>query len=443
MKSHPFANLPVNPRILELWIKQAALGPILSRCAPVLFFVAFLWRRLLFRTTFIAVTGSVGKTTTKEFLAEILATKGRTFRTRGNQNGGYVVPVNILRVRPWHRFAVIEIGVNGPGAMRPLAQAVRPDIALILGVAARTHTDKFRDLDQHADEKAVLLEWLNKGGVAILSGDDPRVARMTVNPRHRVCRTGTSTGFDFWIDRVSSRWPDRLCFRIHRGEETCEIQTQQVGNHWASALAAALAAAHSLGVPFCDAARVLRHAPPYTARMEPVSLPGGAVLIRDDYNGALDTLEVSLGALREAEAARRVLIITDFSDAGLTCRPRLRYLAPSISGWLDLLILSGPNSGYGRRRAIEAGMSPDRVYSFATLKECAGFVKQELRSGDLALLRGRSTDHVARVFFAQIGTVACWREDCHKTMLCDTCWELGFQPDAATAGHYSDLPIWR
>jgi UDP-N-acetylmuramoyl-tripeptide--D-alanyl-D-alanine ligase len=432
----------MNRRMLELWIRQVALAPLFRRGAPVLFFLASVWRRLLFRTTFIAVTGSVGKTTTKEFLADILALKGRTFRSIGNQNGGFILPLNVLRVRPWHRFAVIEVAVSKPGTMRAPAQVVRPDVALILGIV-RTHTTEFQDLDQYADEKAVLLQSLARGGLAILNGDDARVAKMGVNLKHRVRWIGTSSGFDFWTDQISSRWPERLRFRLHWGDESCDIQTRQVGTHWASSLTAALAAAHSLGVPISDAARVLSQTSPYTARMEPVSLPGGAVLIRDDCNGSMDTLEASLRVLREAEAVRRVLIITDFIDSGLTRKPRLRYLASAVSGWLDALVLSGDYHEYGRRKAVEAGMHPDQVHSFAALKEAAAFVKQELRSGDLALLRGRSMDHVQRLFFAQLGTVTCWREDCRKRMLCDMCWELGFQPDAAGDGRYTALPIFR
>jgi UDP-N-acetylmuramoyl-tripeptide--D-alanyl-D-alanine ligase len=432
----------MNRRTLELWIRQAALGPLVERCEPLLFFLASRWRRLLFRTTFIAVTGSVGKTTTKEFLADILATKGRTYRTIGNQNNGFVLPLNILRVRPWHRFAVLEIGVSRPGMMHRLAQLVRPNVALILGVV-RTHTTDFKDLDQHAREKAVLLESLAPGGLAILNGDDRRVAKMGENLPHRVRWTGTSSAFDFWIDQISSRWPEGLRFHIHRGDEACDIRTRQLGTHWAGPLAAALAAAHSLGVPFSDAARVLGRTSPYAARMEPVSLPSGAVMIRDDYNGSMDTLEVALRVLREAEAVRRVLVITDFADSGLHRRPRLRYLTSAVSGWLDVLVLSGADHEYGRRKAIEAGMRPDHVHSFETLRELAGFVKQELQAGDLALLRGRTTDHVARIFFAQLGAVTCWREDCQKQMLCDTCWELGFQPDPAHDNRYTALPIVR
>jgi UDP-N-acetylmuramoyl-tripeptide--D-alanyl-D-alanine ligase len=432
----------MNRRTAELWVRQVALGPLIRRCAPLLFGLAAVWRRLMFRTTFIAVTGSAGKTTTKEFLADILASKGRTFRTVGNQNGGFVVPLNILRVRPWHQFAVFEVAVNKPGSMRPLAAVVRPHVALILNVL-RAHTTEFENLDQYAAEKAILLESLAVGGLAVLNGDDSRVAKMAENVDGRVCLTGVLDKFDFWIDRISSAWPDRLQFHIHHAEECCDVQTKQVGTHWAPDLMAALATAHSLGFSLSEAAEVLRQTPPYTGRLEPVSLPNGAILLRDDYSSSIDTLDASFQVLREAKASRRMLIITDFADAGLHRRPRLKYLAVAVSGWLDVLILCGAQHDYGRRRAIEAGVPPENVHSFATLIETADFLKKELRAGDLALLRGLTTDHVTRLYFAQIGTLTCWRESCPKTMLCDTCWELGFQPEAANGAHSPALPIAR
>ena len=104
-------------------------------------------------------------------------------------------------------------------------------------------------------------------------------------------------------------------------------------------------------------------------------------------------------------------------------------LAAATAGWLDLLVLISREHKYGGRKAIEAGMPPDNVHGFASLRDAAGFLKTELRPGDLVLLKGRTTDHVARLFFAQVGSVSCWLEYCPKTMLCDGCWELGFRPE--------------
>src|SRR5262249_19767966 len=158
-----------------------------------------------------------------------------------------------------------------------------------------------------------------------------------------------STTFDLWIDGISSRWPERLRFKVHAKDEACEVATPLIGKHWAPALAAALAAAQSLGVSLAEGSVVMGHVTAFAGRMQPVALPQGAVVIRDDYKSNLDGLERSLDFLREATATRKVLAITDFSDAGVSRKKRLKYLAASVSGWLDVLVLIGESRDYGRR----------------------------------------------------------------------------------------------
>lgn len=416
-----------NRNRFELWLRQVAVGRMVRKCAPLLYLLAHLWRRLMVRTTFIAVTGSLGKTTTTRLLAGILATRGRTFHTVGNQNGGVLMLLNILRVRPWHRYAVIEVGIDKPGAMRKMARTLRPGVAVILAVS-RVHTTGFANLDVYAGEKAMLLESLLPGGLAVLNGDDPRVARMTGRTGHRTCFFGSCAEFDVWCDEWASRWPDRLSFCAHCGNQSRKIQTRLLGSHWVPALTAALATAAGLGIRLDEAAGALRDVSPHTARMDPVQLPSGVVMVRDDYSSTLTASEAALQFLREARAGRRVFVLTDISDSGSNRRSRLRWLAGAVSGWLDLLVLVGDEQRYGVRKAIEAGMTPGQAHGFDDLRAAAEFLRAELRSGDLVLLKGRSTDHAARLFFAQCGTVECWRDYCRKTMLCDMCWELGFRP---------------
>jgi len=388
---------------------------------------AWLWRRLLFRTTFVAVTGSLGKTTAKEMLAAALSSRAPTFKSVGNQNSGVMIPLNVLRVRPWSRYAVIEVGVGRPGAMLRAARLLKPNVAVILRVA-RTHTKGFKNLEECAAEKAVLLEWLAPGGVAVLNGDDPRVAAMRVPAHARRWLFGSSDAFDVRISQAECRWPDRLRFRVSSGAETCVVQTRQLGRHWVSSLAAALAAARSLGVSLRDAAGPLSRVPPYPARMEPVALPGGAVVIRDDYNGAIDTLEAALRFLSEARATRRVLVISDVTDSGQNRRVRLDSLAAAVAPWLDLLVLIGADHRYECRRLARSGMAPERIVGCQDLHEAVAYLRAQLKAGDLALVKGRVSHHLARILFALTGTIACWKVPCPKTMLCDGCWELGFRP---------------
>jgi len=265
---------------------------------------AFLWRTVLFRTTFIAIS--------KECLAAILASAGPTVKTLGNDNGRRGVPRTILRARPWHRYVVIEIGTDRPGNLvrgaflirpdvieigtdRPGnlvrgAFLIRPDVAVILRVA-RTHTREFQSLEKTAADKAKLVRFLRRGGVAVLNGEDERVAAMASLVRGRVVRFGSSPAADVWASGASSVWPSRLTFRLCSGGESHVVHTQLVGTHWIPAVAGAAAAATACGVGLAQAAAALGNVPPFPGRMQPAPLPGGAVMLRDDYNGSIDSLE--------------------------------------------------------------------------------------------------------------------------------------------------------
>jgi UDP-N-acetylmuramoyl-tripeptide--D-alanyl-D-alanine ligase len=212
----------------------------------LLYLLAFLWRRLLLRTTFIAITGSLGKTTTKECIAAIFSSHFPTAKTLRNQNDRYGVPRTILRVRPWQRFAVLEAATNQPGLMRRSARLVRPRIAVVLTIA-RTHTRDFSTLDETAAEKACILEALPLDGLAVLNADDVRVRRMGASCQCKVKLFGQSRGINLWADEVSSKWPARLSLRVHTGSETRTVKTMLVGAQWANSVLAALLTALSPG----------------------------------------------------------------------------------------------------------------------------------------------------------------------------------------------------
>jgi UDP-N-acetylmuramoyl-tripeptide--D-alanyl-D-alanine ligase len=397
--------------------------------AQTLYWAALLWRRALLRTTFIAVTGSHGKTTTKEILATILASWRPTFRTASNENSGLPLTLGVLRVRPWHRFAVFEIGVGAPGEMRRLTRLVRPDVAVVLTVL-RTHIMAFGDQEAYAREKAILLKELRSGGLAVLNADDPLVSRMAEVVRGTVVRSGTSPAFDVWAENVTSRWPGRLEFDVRTKDgESCHARTRLVGTHWCVSATAALATARSLGLPLADAVAALDTAEPFLARMQPMLLPSGAVMVRDDYDGSFDAFEASLRVLAEARAARRIAVIADASDYGSAMRrKRVAHLGREVARAAEVAVFVGEAAAYGKRGALASGLAPENIHAFKDLQEASRFLRNTLRRGDLALLKGRISDHLARVFFAQLGSVHCWKDNCEKLFLCDTCPELGTAP---------------
>lgn len=389
----------------------------------LLYIVAYVWRRLLWRTTFIAITGSVGKTTTKECLAAILGAQFRVAKTLNNQNDRRGVPVSVLRVRPWHRFAVVEMGTDRPGLIRKSSWLVRPHIAIVLAVA-RTHTNVFDNLNDTAAEKAQILDALSPKGLAILNGDDPRVEKMAERCSCEVKRFGTSSGFDLRASEVSSKWPDRLSLRVATRSEVVPVKTSLVGEHWANTVLAALLAAQSCGVDLRSAVAELERVKPFTARMQPVQLPNGATVIRDEFNGSPDTLLAAVKLFKECEATRRVLVITDISDSKQKSRIRFREFGKIAAQVADLAIFIGEHGDRGVNAAYAFGMSPNCALSFTELYKATMYLKSELRNGDVVLLRGRTTDHLSRVYFGQLGTIGCWKSKCDKRIVCDVCQEL-------------------
>jgi UDP-N-acetylmuramoyl-tripeptide--D-alanyl-D-alanine ligase len=392
-----------------------------EQCVYVL---AYVWRRLLLHTTVIAVTGSVGKTTTKECLAAILSASAPTAKTRYNQNDRYGVPRSILRLRPWHRFAVLEVATGRPGMMRRSAALVRPDIAIVLAVA-RTHTKFFSSLAETAVEKARILETLPRRGLAILNADDPFVREMAARCRCRVTTFGRPEHADVWADQIASVWPSRLTLRVHTASEAQPVMTKLVGDHWVNSVVAALAAAVSCGIPLRLAAEAVSTVEPFNGRMQPVMVPGGAVMIRDEYNASPPTLEAALRAFETSQARRRVLVMSGFSDTPKNSRERFRELGELAARVADVAVfVNKHHADHAIKAAIRSGMRPEHVLGFTDLQSAAEYLKRELRSGDLVLLKGRTTDHLSRLFFAQFGQIGCWKEHCHKTIVCDFCDEL-------------------
>lgn len=138
-------------------------------------------------------------------------------------------------------------------------------------------------------------------------------------------------------------------------------------------------------------------------------LPNGAIVLRDDIGASVDTIEPALRVLQEATASRKLLVMTDISDFGQDRRQRLKYLGRRAGEVADGVVFIGELASYGVRRAIDAGIHADQAHAFRTLREAAEFLRTELRSGDLVLLKGRATDHAARIFLRRLAPSAAGR----------------------------------
>jgi UDP-N-acetylmuramoyl-tripeptide--D-alanyl-D-alanine ligase len=388
--------------------------------------LAHLWRMLMFRTTVIAVTGSVGKSTCKELLAEILASQARTHKTLNNENDIHGVPRVLLRMRPWHRFAVIELGASGPGTLSRLARLVRPDIAIITAVA-RTHTNRYSSIDDIAVEKSQLLRYLKPGGIAILNGDDERVSAMQHEAGHSVQRVGTSAGCDFIVSEIRHGWPERLSLTIARRghvEERRRLRTQLVGSHWVPSVLAAVAAAHACGVSMSRAVEVIERVPPFRGRMQPVRLANGAVMVRDE-NASVDVLDAMLRVAGSAVAGRRIVVLGDIVDSGITKSKKRRILAGStVAAVADVAVFVGQSSRYAAHAAASAGLQASNVFAVESIAQAHALLQNLIEPGDLVFVKGMSSQHLSRLVLSQLGEIGCWKDHCKIRKDCDICPNL-------------------
>jgi len=379
----------------------------------------------MFRTTFIAITGSAGKTTTAHCVGAILSTHYPTNWTPGGRNARTHLALNVLRTRIHHRFAVIEVGTRAPGALRRAAWMIAPDIAVVLTVLG-LHTNAFPTLDEMAAEKEQLLSRLGKRGLAILNADDARVRDMGTRCRGQVRTFGCTVDATLRGSEISSVWPRRLSFGADYAGESRRVETQLVGEHMATPALAALAVAVSCAVPLSQAAAALGSVPPVPGRMQPMTLPNGVTVLRDDFNASFSTLEPGLRVMHTAEASRRIVILGDVLDSPLTVRPRMRELGRKVAASADVGVFIGTVSKVAAKAASEAGLK--QAFACRNLREAAAFLQRELRPGDLVLVQGWTAHHIERVVLAQTGTISCWIERCDKLILCEQCSELKLVP---------------
>lgn len=389
---------------------------------------AYVWRRLLIKTTFIAISGSVGKTTTKEFLADMLDRRYPTVRTPGNWGGKFGgIEFTILKARPWHRFVVVEIGIETPGQMRSYVKLVKPDIALMLGVK-HCHTNAFKTIEAIAEEKAQLLYGLRHNGCAVINQDDAHVAEMASNLDRKIIRFGSEAGVDFRLHSAESRWPNRLTVEIEANGRVYKIVTRLVGEHWTPTIMASLATATLCGVPIETAVDTMGSIEPFWARMQPITLlDSGATIIREDWNGSIDTFETAFKVMKDADASRKIVVFSDFSDSKKKLRRRANYLGQVAARLADVAIFVGEYADQSVKAAISEGFDPESAHGFFSIAATTDFLRDELRNGDLVLIKGQANHHLSRIYLGLLGEVKCTKPSCSKQILCDRCPELGFK----------------
>jgi len=384
---------------------------------------AHVLRRFLWKTTFIAITGSNGKTTATQFLAAILSSYAPTQWTTISRNGLAGITETIAFCKPWKtRYAVFEVGAKEPGRMQKAARLIRPHIALELSVFLE-HRSFLKTLEGVAREKESLLRYLQTDGLAVINADDPLVATMAVPAGRNILRFGASGENEAYYEDVISAWPRLLQFTAVVGGRRQHIQTRLLGTHWVGPILACIATAHHLGVSLDQIARVIKEVPPYPGRMQVVQLPSGAVVIRDEFKASAHTIEAAFDELRKATASRKFLVFCDQSETSMKPRKRLRKIGRSAAEMVDYAIFVGDGSDHGIGGAIAGGLPAGKALGFGDYLAAAKFLKPMLGAGDVVLLKADRGHQLTRLFFSMLGVVRCTLPVCARPFVCDDCYE--------------------
>jgi len=337
------------------------------------------WYRNRFEIPVVAVTGSNGKTTTKEMTAAALGHESVVWKTSGNYNNHIGVPLTLFGIESAHDFAVIEMGMNHPGEIARLAVLVRPRVGVVTNVAA-AHLESMRDLDGVARAKAELIAALPSDGTAVLNADDARVLAMAEGCSSDVLLYGISEDADIAADGIEHTG-SIVRFSLRRTaviRESVDVELHAPGRHNVHNALAAIAAAISLGVSARSAAAGLREFRPTPMRMEIIET-GGVTVINDAYNANPASMVAALETLVEMAGARpTVAALGDMLEVGEGSLNEHRAVgARAAELGIDRLYLYGSHVKALGDGAIAAGMSPEHV----RIHDDKGILARDLMSG--------------------------------------------------------------
>lgn len=341
-------------------------------------------------TRVVAITGSAGKTTTKEVAAEFLSARYHVFRNKGNLNNHIGLPLSLLELRSRPEVAVVELGMNHPGEIRTLVAIAEPEVRVWTNVGD-AHVGFFASSDAIADAKAEILEHARRDDVLVANADDPRIVPRAKAFPGRVVTFGVEQPADIQATRVADRGLDGVGAQVRTPAGDVDLQTPLLGRGNLANVLAATAVALQFDVPLdAIAARAARLRPAHH-RGELLRLAGGVTLIDDSYNSspsalkrALDTIKVATGS------ARKVAVLGEMLELG-THASRLHQECGAAAAAADLTLLitvGGPPAQLLADAAVRSGMATSAVTYVTTSAEAADVVAERTRPGDLVLVKG-------------------------------------------------------
>ncbi|HVA00729.1 MAG TPA: UDP-N-acetylmuramoyl-tripeptide--D-alanyl-D-alanine ligase [Terriglobia bacterium] len=348
--------------------------------------------RRLWAGRVIAITGSTGKTTTKEMIAALLASRYSVLKSRGNLNNFYGLPLVLLGLEASHEVAVVELAMSAPGEIARLAWIAEPEVGVVTNVAP-AHLQFFDSVDSIAKAKRELIEGLKTrggSGTAVLNFDDARVRNFAEGFEGSVLTFGLGDGAMFRATQVQRLPAGGSRFRVKGPELQAEFTLPLPGGHNVENALAALAAVSAFEVPVASLQQTLGNFKNLSQRGEILTLPGNILVLDDCYNSnprAMERMIETLAGWPGTE--RRIVVAGEMLELGLTSPELHRKVGRKLAeSGIDWLVAVQGDARFILQGALEAGMKAQRAVFFADASAAGRYCQKLLKAGDVMLVKG-------------------------------------------------------
>jgi UDP-N-acetylmuramoyl-tripeptide--D-alanyl-D-alanine ligase len=346
------------------------------------------WRRK-YNTPIVALTGSNGKTTTKEMIAACLETTFPILKTKGNFNNLIGVPLTLLTLTEKERVVVLEMGMNVPGEIGRLAQIAEPDVGLITNIQT-VHLEGMGSLERLKEEKGELFRRMRRDGTILVNQDDPRVVDLARDYPGQKITFGIEHPADVMAKEIRLNGGEGTSFTLILEGEAIEIHLRLLGRHFIPNALSAMAVACLFGVEVDQAKEALENFQPFPMRMEVVPLKGGETLINDAYNANPYSMELALETLAEAKGeGRAIAVLGDMLELGSLTKEAHEQIGKKVSELsIDFLLALGEKAPIVVGSAIRHGLPVERARILESHSEVISLLRQMIQNGDWILVKG-------------------------------------------------------
>jgi len=368
---------PKGCHVVEVEDTEKALGDIA------------LWWRSKFLIPVIAITGSNGKSTTKEMAFSILSTLGDVLKTEGNFNNLIGLPLTVFRLGGSHVAAILEMGMNAPGEIARLADIARPGIGLITNVTA-AHLAKLHSVDAVAHAKGELFEKMGNEGTIIVNNEDPWVRKLAEGHRGPRITFGMRNNSDVRFLSMDTDGLDSMELSISVMGKELKLALPVPGTHNLMNAMAAISVGIALGVDPEEATHRLSNFTPMAMRFEQVQLANGVRVVNDSYNANPESMRAAFRTVGSAKRTGKfIAVLGDMLELGSESESLHEQLgSDAVRLGVDMIYVVGNFSSAIKAGASEAGMSQSDITVFDDIGKIAGDLEDILKAGDVVLVKG-------------------------------------------------------